>query len=92
MSPTIPFTFAHYRFWQLARGLWALHLQRTAGAAGTGGGQPPVWLAPLLVVLLAFWLFDYGVTAVQLPWVFNWQLQPGAAEEEARHEPAKKGD
>lgn len=66
MSPAIPFTFAHYRFWQLARALWSLHLEH----APVGG-----WLASVLTAVLAFWIFDYGVTTVQLPWVFNWQLQ-----------------
>lgn len=63
LSPAIPFTFGPYRMWQLARALWALgaHVPAAAGA--------PAWLAPFIAFLLAFWVFDHGVTALQLPWV-----------------------
>lgn len=71
MSPAIPFTFGPYRMWQLARGLWALGMGQAAVAGAPG------WAASLLVFELAFWVFDHGVTALQLPWVFNWQRQPG---------------
>lgn len=60
LSPTIPFAFGPYRFWQLARSLWALGAHQPAVAAA------PTWAAPLLVFLLAFWCFDHGVTALQV--------------------------
>lgn len=49
--------------WQLARALWALGA-RVPAAVGA-----PAWLAPFVACLLAFWVFDHGVTALQLPWV-----------------------
>lgn len=62
LSPAIPFTFGPYRFWQLARSLWALG-SRIPAVAGA-----PAWVAPFTLFLLAFWIFDHGVTALQLPW------------------------
>lgn len=70
VTPAIPFVFAPYRFFQLARSLWAVRVGAVPGAA-----ELP-WAPHMLLGLLAFWLFDYGVTASQLPWVFNWHLQP----------------
>ncbi|PRW33799.1 hypothetical protein C2E21_7292 [Chlorella sorokiniana] len=69
LSPAIPFTFGPYRMWQLGRSLWALG----AGIPTVAGA--PAWLVPFNLFLLAFWIFDHGVTALQLPWVFNWHLQ-----------------
>lgn len=62
LSPAIPFTFGPYRMWQLARSLWALG----SGVPAVAGA--PAWAVPFTLFLLAFWIFDHGVTALQLPW------------------------
>lgn len=62
LSPAIPFTFGPYRMWQLGRSLWAI----ATGVPAVAGA--PAWVAPFTLFLLAFWIFDHGVTALQLPW------------------------
>lgn len=73
MSPTVPFMFAMYRFWQLARSLWLLSLLNSNSWTSCVAYHP--LFSHVIYALLGFWVFDYGVTAVQLPWVYNWNLQ-----------------
>ena len=64
MAPVAAAVFAPYRFWQLGRALWLLNLEPAA----------PAWLGWVVTGLLAFWVFDYGVTACLLPWIFIEQV------------------
>lgn len=72
MSPAIPILFGLYRFWQLSRGLWLLHLP-----AAAGGLAAPIkgWLSRVLRYELLFWSFDWAVVLAFLPWTYDWARQ-----------------
>ena len=77
LRPAVPLVFAPYRFWQLARSLAALGGKQAAVATAPG------WAAPLLVLLLACWMLEYGVQVTQLPWAFDWHWHSAAVDAES---------